>query len=77
VKFKKYDVTLRRDVQQKIVFRVEASSHQNAINTAEAAATTAHDHDWQIEKFIGMHRSKIDLASKASAARKHKPWRLR
>lgn len=55
-KFRKYDVTLRRDVQQKAMVRVEASSPQDAIDTAEAVVT---DDAWKIEEHIGTHRPKV------------------
>lgn len=56
-----YDVTLRRDVQQKAVVRVEAASRQEAINVAQAVAT---EEAWEIEEGIGSHPAKVDLASK-------------
>lgn len=75
LRFKKYEVTLRRDVQQKAVVRVEASSSQDAIDTAEAAVTEAED-AWQVEEFIGTHRPKIESASKADTALDRKQRRL-
>jgi hypothetical protein len=64
-----YEVTLRRDVQQKIVFRVAAPSSKDAIDTAEAAATGAEDTSWQVEELIAAHRPKVASALKADAAR--------
>jgi hypothetical protein len=64
-----YVVTLRRDVQQKTVVRVEAASQQAAIAVAESVA----DEDaWQREKYIGSHRPMVELASKVDAARNRK-----
>lgn len=73
-KFRKYDVTLRRDVQQKAVVRVEAVSPQEAINVAEAFAYD--EAPWQIETLIGRHRSKAAPASKADAALDRERQRL-
>jgi hypothetical protein len=61
-----YVVTLRRDVQQKAVVRVEASSRQEAIDVAESAA--ADDDAWKREDFIGSHEPTVELASKVDAA---------
>lgn len=59
---RKYEVTLRRDIQQKLVVLVEAKSRQDAIDAAEAAATALDDEDWQVEEFIGAHRPKVGIA---------------
>lgn len=63
--FKKYEVTLRRDVQQKLGVFVDAPSPKDAIDSAEAAATAVDDEDWKVEEFISTHRPKAELAPKA------------
>lgn len=57
-----YVVTLRRDVQQKAVVRVEATSRQEAIAVAASAAT---EDAWEFDGHIGSHPP---LASKVDAA---------
>jgi hypothetical protein len=53
-----YEVTLRRDVQQITVVRVQAYAPQEAIDVAESAT----DEDaWNIEEHIGAHRPKVQL----------------
>jgi hypothetical protein len=68
-----YVVTLRRDVQQKVVVRVEAFSQQEAIGVAESAAN---EDAWEVEGYIGSHPAKVDLASKVDAALKRTYKRL-
>lgn len=53
-----YEVTLRRDVQQVALVRLEASAPQEAINIAEANA--AEDETaWKIEEYIGSHKPEV------------------
>jgi hypothetical protein len=62
-----YVVTLRRDVQQKAVVRVEASSRQEAIDAAESAAATLEE-AWEVETYSGSPPAKVELALKVDAA---------
>jgi hypothetical protein len=64
--FKKYDVTLRRDVQQVAHVRVEAGSPQEAIDVAESAVSGL-DAPWAVEEHIGSHKPQARPASVASA----------
>jgi hypothetical protein len=57
-KFRKYEVTLRRDVQQAAVIQVDARSTQEAVETAEAFGEAA---KWSNEKIVGSHRSKAQV----------------
>lgn len=59
--FREYEVTLRRDVQQIVVVRVESTSPSDAIATAEAVVD---DDAWQLEEYIGTHRPKAKLVPK-------------
>lgn len=56
VKFQTYEVTLRRDVQQVAVVRVDASSRQSAIGVAEAAVDDA---AWKIEEHVAAHAPRV------------------
>jgi hypothetical protein len=57
-----YEVTLRRDVQQITIVRVQAYAPQEAIDVAESAS----DEDaWNIEEHIGTHRPKVQLMHNA------------
>lgn len=61
-KLQTYEVTLRRDVQQVVLVRVDASSRQEAIDVAESVV----DNDaWSIEEHIGTHRPQAQLQSQA------------
>lgn len=66
-----YVVTLRRDVQQKAVVRVEASSRQEAIDAAESAAATLEE-AWEVETYSGSPPAKVELASALARKRKAK-----
>ena len=60
-----YEVTLRRDVQQVTVVRVQAYSPKEAVAVAECAT----DEDaWNVEEHIGVHRPRVErLRSPASS----------
>src|SRR6266851_4300959 len=51
-----YEVTLRRDVQQVMKIRVDASSRQEAIFVAESVI----DEDaWSLEECVGTHQPQV------------------
>ena len=66
-----YEVTLRRDVQQVTVVRVEAYSQEEAIAVAESVTD---DEAWNIEEHIGTHKPRVrvirELPIKAAKAAK-------
>lgn len=57
-KAKSYEVTLRRDVQQVLVLKVDAFSKQEAIDVVESLSDSM---TWEIEEHIGTHRPKAEL----------------
>jgi hypothetical protein len=58
-----YEVTLRRDVQQVVRVRVEATSREGAIETAESISDSTLA--WRVEEFIGTHRPEVHRVSTA------------
>ena len=56
-KVRTFEVTLRRDVQQISIVRVQASTAQEAIDVAESASEE--DASWNHEKHLGVHRPAV------------------
>lgn len=65
-----YEVTLRQDVQQVALMRVEASSRQEAIDAAEAVVDTTM---WRPEEHIGSHRLEAREVRRESKRRRSHP----
>jgi hypothetical protein len=63
VKLHMYEVTIRRDVQQVAVVRVEANSRQTAIDVAESAVSGIDDAEWKIEEHIAAHKPLVKLVT--------------
>lgn len=61
MKARTYVVTLRRDVQQKAVVHVEASSRQEAIDVARSAASAFEEKDWALDEYLGVHQPVVEL----------------
>jgi hypothetical protein len=64
-KYSTYVVTLRRDVQQVAVVRVDAYSRQEAVNVAESVASDD-ETAWEREGCLGSYPPKVHLAPKVN-----------
>lgn len=63
-----YEVTLRRDVVQLALVRVDAMTPQEAIAVAEVAVD-GDDEVWRIEEHLGAHRPKVRRGGRMPAGK--------